>query len=187
VADGPRTVAPSAPVTFRGRVERVLCRVSSAGAVISGALLLLVMLLTIFDVVQRKYLSSSVSGIIEVSTLLMAFVVYAAVGYTQRSGRHVSMTLVVDRLRPSAARPLHVMGMLVSIVFTAWLVQATGSSAWESFQRTEKSYGAVSFTVWPYRAVVCLGLAVFLIEMVASLLRGEGDKESAEGPQDAAI
>lgn len=184
--DGPRTVARPAPATLLRRADRVLRRVSSAGAVLSGALLLLVMLLTIFDVMQRKYLTSSVSGIIEVSTLLMAFVVYAAVGYTQRSGRHVSMTLVVDRLRPSAARPLHVMGMLVSIAFTAWLVQATGSSAWDSFQRTEKSYGAVSYTVWPYRAVVCLGLSVFLIEMIASLLRGE-DEKAAEDPQDVAI
>ncbi len=158
---------------FLRRLDRVLGHISSVGAVISGVLLMVVMLMTIFDIIQRKLQFTSVAGIIELSTLLMAFVVYGAIGYAQRTGRHVSMTLVVDRLRPAAGRGLHAAGMLLALVMTGWMVLATGESAWESFQSNEKSYGAVSYTEWPFRAMVTLGLALFFFEMLASVLKGE--------------
>lgn len=173
MADESAVSRKRSPAGFLGRLDRVLGQISSVSAVISGVLLMVVMLMTIFDIIQRKFLSTSVGGIIELSTLLMAFVVYAAIGYAQRTGRHVSMTLVVDRLRPKAGRGLNAVGMLLALFITGWLVLATGEAAWESFQSHEMSYGAVSYTEWPYRAVVSLGLALFFFEMLASLLKGE--------------
>lgn len=173
------------PAGFLRWLDRVLGQISSVGAVISGVLLVAVMLMTIFDIIQRKFLPTSVPGIIELSTLLMTFVVYAAIGYAQRIGRHVSMTLVVDRLRPAAGRGLHIVGMLLALFITGWLVLATGEAAWESFQSNEKSYGAVSYTEWPYRAVVSLGLALFFFEMLASLLKGE--EKQPENLEESAV
>lgn len=185
MADESRVTGRRSPAGFLRRLDRILGRISSVGAVISGVLLMVVMLMTIFDIAQRKFLTTSVAGIIELSTLLMAFVVYAAIGYAQRTGRHVSMTLVVDRMPRPAARALHTVGMVLALFITGWLVLQTGESAWESYQSGEMSYGAVSYTEWPYRAVVSLGLALFFFEMLASVVKGEDER--AENYEETAV
>ena len=93
------------------RVVTVAENVLLAGA---GTAVILMMLLTSFDVLRRQAFNSPIIGAIEtVSPYLMAAVVWLSLAFTQRLGRHVKIDVLVDRFPPVIGR---VLGLGIAIV-----------------------------------------------------------------------
>ena len=92
-------VALSAPM-----VNRLACRVENALALVSSGLILLAMLLVSAEVIGSRFFGMPIPGQLELGELLMPPIIFLAITFTQSTGGHVRMTVVIDRLPPAVRR-----------------------------------------------------------------------------------
>lgn len=148
-----------------GRVRRGVHRVAHVLAFVAVLCLVFMVALTVADVVRRTTEGRSVTGVTELSEVMMAVIVFLSLAYAERRGAHVSMTLVRDRLGPRASAILNGLGLAVMIVILGWMVLVTAERAWEAFVEQEFRYGLVRIPVWPARVAIAVGLAAYFVEL----------------------
>ncbi len=69
----------------------------------AGALVLAVMMLmTFFDVIGRYFLNQPIVGTVDMTELYMGLIVFLGIGATTLKRGHISVDIVVSRLRPRA-------------------------------------------------------------------------------------
>lgn len=155
-----------------GFERKVLLPVSSFGAV---ALLLLGLVVT-FEVILRA-LGIAIVGAVEVSEVLLALLVFAALAFTQSENGHVAMEALVAQATPGYRRVARVISLTVCAVTAAIMTWGAALQAIRSFQAKEFQFGTVQFPLWPTKAVVAVGLGLMALELlfqVASGLRARG-------------
>src|SRR5262245_44482965 len=100
-----------------------------ACGVLSGASLFVIMGLTFFDVLGRKFLSRSVPGSLELTELLMVVVIFTALPMVSRKGEHVEFDSL-DPYLPKLVRQLqHALVHAISgamLIGLAWLMWRAG-------------------------------------------------------------
>lgn len=154
--------------------DRALGALSLALMSIAGAAILGMMLLVVLDVSLKYLMSQPVPGTLEmVSYYGMAACAFLPFAQVQRSGQHIVMTLVVDRL-PAKARERW--GAVINLLCAAYLLVFAWASGAEAIDATaiHESTSAIIFDIhiWPARWCVPLAAASMALVMVLQALRG---------------
>ena len=161
-----------AVVNWITRVNRVL-------AAVAGVLTAIITLIVCADVAARTLANRSIDGASEVALLLLVALVFLGFAGAEAKGENFSVTLLVRRLGRETQRWLHVGVMLVAALgagLLAWFSWTTGLAAMAS---DERSYGVISFPVWPSRLLIALGLTMFVLQLVAQAIKAvAGDFEA---------
>ncbi len=141
-------------------------------ALVSGALLLVLMGFTIVDVVLRYVFNAPFSGSFEFTEFLMSAIVFLAIAYTGWTGGHVSVDLFEKWLdRPSLRFLPAIIALTGSVLFAV--------IAWQATRETIATIGQFSNMLrwphYPFRFIVAFGAAMFalvlLIQAIQSLRR----------------
>lgn len=146
--------------------DRTIWWLTTIGGVVAAAAILGIMVLTVMDVAHREFVGGSIKGAVERSTMLLIVAAFMGLGVTQREGQHVASELFIEWLPNRVGRVLQTLGLLVAVALLAWLLYATGTKAWDSFQARESRFGLVVVPVWPGRVAIAVGLALMFIETV---------------------
>ncbi|MFC1825059.1 TRAP transporter small permease subunit [Thermodesulfobacteriota bacterium] len=146
------------------KFHRILSYFSAAG-------MFIMMVPTVADVLIRLILGEQLSGRIEFTGLVMAFVIYLGVPYAQAKRSHVRVTFVVDRLPPMVKQTLEVLVYLFSLCVFAFVIYATTDEAIRSIQIGEYQYGSVRFPIWPSRLLVAFGVILLSLQFIVDLFR----------------
>jgi TRAP-type C4-dicarboxylate transport system permease small subunit len=96
---------------------------------LSGIALFAIMALTFFDVLGRKFLSSSIPGSLEITELLMVVVIFGALPLVSRRGEHVEFDSLDPYLPQWLRRAQSVLVHLFCgalLLGLAWLMWRTG-------------------------------------------------------------
>lgn len=131
---------------------------------VSGALTLVLLVMLVAEVAVREFVGRSLLGTIELSEVLLVFIVALGAAYAQRAGAHVSTDLVTSRFRPTAAAGIRVAGMVVAAAVLLWTAWATGVRGWEAFESGEARFGITSVPVWPARLILPFGLGLLAVQ-----------------------
>lgn len=141
-------------------------------ALVSGALLLVLMGFTVVDVVLRYVFNAPFSGSFEFTEFLMSTIVFLAIAYTGWTGGHVSVDLFEKWLdRPSLRYLPAIIALTGSVLFAV--------IAWQATRETIATIGQFSNMLrwphYPFRFIVAFGAAMFalvlLIQAIQSLRR----------------
>lgn len=154
---GPDAVMDGAP-------RRALDAVSRFLSWISGALTLVLLLMLVAEVAARELIGRSLLGTIELSEVLLVFVVALGAAHAQRTGAHVSTDLVTSKFPPVPAALIRVVGMLVAAGFLLWTAWAALRRGWSSFQSGESRFGITDVPVWPARLILPIGLTLLALQ-----------------------
>lgn len=154
-------------------LDRALGALSLALMSIAGAAILGMMLLVVLDVTLKYLMSQPIPGTLEmVSYYGMAACAFLPFAYVQRSGQHIAMTLVVDRL-PHRARERW--GVAVNLLCAAYLLLFAWASGVEAVDATaiSESTSAIIFEIliWPARWCVPVATATMALAMILQALR----------------
>lgn len=122
------------------------------------------------DVTRRTLAGESVPGVVELGEVAMVVIVFLGLGFAERRGAHVAMTLVVRKLAPRTAAIVNGLGLLLVVAVVGWMVWVTADRALESFAVQEYRFGLVRVPVWPARIAIAVGLAVYFLELVFRLI-----------------
>lgn len=156
-------------------VDRVAGAVSVATSVVSTLAVLWLIAVTVAHVVLRWVGHSGISGVVELSALVVVAMIFLGMPMAQREGAHVSVQMVTQRLPQHVRRVLGVIAALVSAVFAGWICWASYEEAVKAQEVGQRLAGVVQVEVWPAKAAITIGLFGLVLETVNTLLKAVTD------------
>lgn len=135
---------------------------------IAGGLTIVLMLLIGTEVVVRGFSGGSLPGTIEISEVLLVFIVALGLGRAQQTGTHVSTDLVTSRLAPRVGAVVRGVGLAVSAGFLLWATWVSAARGWEAMLVGEARFGISEVPVWPARLILPIGLFILSVQCLLS-------------------
>jgi TRAP-type C4-dicarboxylate transport system permease small subunit len=137
---------------------------------ISMCMLLMMMLLTVYDVAARYFFSRPVAGAYEFTEFLLVIMVASALAFTQIQGRHISVDLLFFRLGSKGRRITQCTSSVICLatyLLIAWQSVKAGQTQW----RHGVISGAFQIPLWPFYIFLAFGCAVLCLVFLAEFLR----------------
>ena len=151
-------------------VRRTIHGLSTGLGITASVCTAIMMLAIVGDVASREFRGRGLLGTIELSESLLVAVIFLGLAYAERTGRHVSLSLVFDRLPTRIAFWGQTAGLLVVLILLGWISYRAGLQAWTSYQRGEFRFGIMRFPMWPARVAMFVGLAALVLEMCVTFV-----------------
>jgi TRAP-type C4-dicarboxylate transport system permease small subunit len=166
---------PNRPATGRGAATalRGLIRVSGvvnrALAAVAGVALIATMLILVANIVMRT-VAAPMNGTFELISMTAVVVFGLALGEAHTHRAHVSIDLLVGRLRKRARL---LVGVAVTIASAALFVQLATSLVIYGINLREQGAATESLAIpiWPSALVVVLGIGGLVLALVADLAK----------------
>ena len=152
-------------------LEAVICLCLAAMTVI-----------TVIDVTGRYVFNAPLTGGYELSELLMALTVFAALPLATRADSHLTVSLLTDRLRGGARRLHRAVILALSAAALAFIAWRMGVQA-DTLVRSGGATGSLQLPLWPLaRAMAVLAWAACAVAVVLLLRAAAGlDRDAPEG------
>jgi TRAP-type C4-dicarboxylate transport system permease small subunit len=138
---------------------------------VGGAVVFVLMAMTVVDIVLRKVSGQGIAGVIEYSEVLLVVAVFLSIAAAQANGYHVATTGFTSRLPRTARRIIELIGALAGAVIIVAMVFVAANAAWVSFQTGEYRMGIAHVVVWPARLAVAIGLLLYFVEFATGAVR----------------
>lgn len=145
-------------------------RASAVVAYLTGALIVVLMLLTAVDVLKRSLGDGGVRGTIEITEVVLVIAVYLGMIGAEISGSHIRTSVLIDRLPTRAGGALASIALLIGNVIVALMAFETTLRAWQSVDVGEYRFGLLEVPVWPARIAIALGLIGLLAALILRLI-----------------
>lgn len=175
------------------RVQWFIGRLSALMGVLGSVCIVLITVVTLAEVGRRYLFGQSFLGVIELVELLIAFVFFALLSYTQLLKAHLRLTLFIDHLPVRVALALETVVLLLILAFIGVMTWQAWSEAIISTQRQQIRFGAVPYPVWPAKlaaatavGVMALQVAADFIDRLAAVIKGERPLVALGTPTSAA-
>jgi TRAP-type C4-dicarboxylate transport system permease small subunit len=164
-------VAIAALVALAARpVNRFAWRVENALSLVSAALILFAMLLVSAEVISRKFFNMPIPGQLELGELLMPPIIFLAIAYTQSTGGHVRMTIVIDHMPPAWRHAAEIIVKILAIAVYAVLCFYSAKFAWRTWQFHDVTMSPPYFLIWPSAIMVPIGMFLVTLRIYLEVL-----------------
>jgi TRAP-type C4-dicarboxylate transport system permease small subunit len=121
--------------------------------------------------VALRILGKPITGITNMSELLLVVGIYMGIAYTQHEKKHVAMELIVSRLRGNHKRILEFVNLVIALIILGIVQIACWDYAIKSWQLKEQMDGAPFYPIYPAKITVGIGFTALWIQVLADLLR----------------
>jgi TRAP-type C4-dicarboxylate transport system permease small subunit len=151
-----------------GAIDRVVHWIERATALISGAGIFLLMLIGVVHVLGRKFFNLPIFGYIDIVEIMMAFLVFLGIAYTERLGGHIRMELFVSYLRGRWLAAFEMVGVVLGLAISGVLLVYSWEHAMRALHLGDSSIDA-QIPLWPSKIVVPIALALLFVRLLISL------------------
>ncbi len=135
----------------------------------ANALILFVMLFVVAEVAMRTLFNAPIEGHLEMSELITPAIIFLALAYTQSTGGHVRMTLVVDMLPQAAKRYAEIFNLIFSVGIYSILTFYSGTHTYRTWNYGDSTM-QYEYLVWPSTLVVTIGFFFSTLRLYLDLL-----------------
>jgi TRAP-type C4-dicarboxylate transport system permease small subunit len=152
------------------QVNRFAWRIENALSLVSASMILFAMLLVSAEVISRKFFNMPIPGQLELSELLMPPIIFLAIAYTQSTGGHVRVTVVIDHLPPQWRHATEILVKVLAIAVYAVLCFYSAKYAYRTWQFHDVTMSPPYFLIWPSAIVVPIGLFLVTLRVYLEVL-----------------
>lgn len=151
-------------------LDKIAWQIEQGLNLTANALILFVMFFVVAEVVLRTMFNAPIPGHLEIAELIAPGIIFLALAYTQSTGGHVSMTLVVDLLPSGARRYADVFNLVLSVAIYAILTYFSAKHTYITalFGDVTMNY---YYPVWPSTMAVTIGLFFSTLRLYLDLLQ----------------
>ncbi|MDR1320590.1 MAG: TRAP transporter small permease [Gracilibacteraceae bacterium] len=128
---------------------------------VSLVALFIAMIFMTLDVVIRVVLGGGIIGNFEIVQILMVFIIYFALGYTQIQGKHIEVDLIKSLLPKTIEKILDTILSAFCIVAGVIMVWSSLINVQDVF-RDQLETASLGIPLYPFYGVVCFGSIVLL-------------------------
>lgn len=151
-----------------GVVDRALHRIEKLTSLIAGYGIFVLMMLGVWHVIGRKFFSAPVFGYIDIVEVMMAFLVFLAIGYTERLGGHIRMELAILFLRGRVQVLFELVSVLLGLGVVGVIAYYSWTHAMRAYWLGDSSIDA-EIPLWPSKMVVPVALGLLFLRLLISL------------------
>lgn len=137
----------------------------SAGAI--GAM----MVITVADVVARRFFHGHVKGSYEYVSLLFVYLIFFGLAIAQRRDAHITLGILYDRLPRKVRLPIEGVTLALSFILFSALTWYTAKSAWFNFLMGDTLLGSIQIVTWPSRVGVPVGCGMLALRLLVQIVR----------------
>lgn len=135
----------------------------------ANALILFIMLFVVGEVLMRTLFNSPIEGHLEISELITPAIIFLALAYTQSTGGHVRMTLVVDMMPQAAKRYAEIFNLIFSVGIYSILTYYSGMHTYRTWNYGDSTM-MYEYAVWPSTLAVTIGFFFSTLRLYMDLL-----------------
>lgn len=157
--------------TREGWAGRLVTRLSQAAGMLASLVLVLLAAYILLEIGLRALRGTGTNVLVEFIGYGLAALTFLGASATMRDGGMVRVAIVLERLPAGARRLLDVLCLacgLVSVGLLAWFV---GTDMLRSFDRGYETDSIVALPQWLPPLPMFVGMVVFLLDMLAQLVR----------------
>ena len=152
------------------QVNRLAWYIENALSLVSASMILFAMLLVSAEVISRKFLNAPIHGQLELGELLMPPIIFLAIAYTQSTGGHVRMTIVIDHLPPGLRHVIEIATKLLAIAVYAVLCYYSAKFAFRTWEFNDVTMSPPYFVIWPSAIMVPIGIFLVTLRVYLEVL-----------------
>ncbi len=127
------------------------------------------MILMVADAFSRK-LIGSIPGGFYTTIAILAVLLFMPQGYAQMLKAHITVDLVTSKLSKKRQLQLSIISNILAVFFFTVLAWAGALKAVEATCAQEEWMGAVFYPSWPWRWCIPIGLVVFTLQLILTLV-----------------
>ena len=142
---------------------------TSAGAIVAAIATLLLVIGITSEVIYRAINHRSISGLLEVSELVIVFAAFLGTASSQRARLHVSTGILTEQLPPRLAEMLRLIGLFAVLLLMVFLAWGSIEVAIQSVLTNEYRFGLIPIPLWPGRIAIVLGYGLLLLQIAREL------------------
>jgi TRAP-type C4-dicarboxylate transport system permease small subunit len=151
-----------------GAVDRLVHRIEKFTALMSGLGIFLLMLIGVAHVLGRKFFGTPIFGYIDIVEIMMSFMVFLALSYTERLGGHIRMELFVGMLKGRWLALFELVGVVLGLGIVGVLFVYSWDHAMRALYLGDSSIDA-QLPLWPSKLFVPVALGLLLLRLLVSL------------------
>ena len=136
-----------------------------------GWIVVILALLTTFEVVARDVFNSPTIWSSEVSKQLLAAMAIMAGGYALLHRIHVRTDLLYQRWSTKTKAVIDLVTSPLALAYLGVMLYAAGKSAWKSVISLENISSYFGPPAYPLKLLIVIGVFIFLLQAVVSLIR----------------
>jgi TRAP-type C4-dicarboxylate transport system permease small subunit len=119
-------------------------------------------------VLGRKIFNFPIHGYIDMVEIMMSFLVFMGLAYTERIGGHIRMELFLTFIPKRALWVFELLSVLVALFVVGVLTYYTGTHAWRSYTSGDSTMDA-QIVLWPSKLIVSLSLGLLFLRLLVEL------------------
>ena len=154
---------------FLHSLDRWLDRLYTACGIL-GAVAMVVLAACVFISIATRQMGVYIAGLTEYSGYAMGISSFFALAYTFRSGGHIRVALVRNRLHGTAKLAVEIWCLAIASILSSFLAYYLIRMTLVSWRFEEKSEGAAATPLWIPQSLVAAGAAVMAFAVVHALV-----------------
>jgi C4-dicarboxylate transporter DctQ subunit len=151
-----------------GAMDRVVHMVERATALISGFGIFAMMLLGVAQILLRKLWNWPIPGYIDMVEIMMTFLVFLGLAYTERLGGHIRMEILVNFMKGRTLWLFELVSVVVGLFVCGVLTKYSWDHAIRAYTSGDSTID-IQLLWWPSKMVVPAALSLLFIRLLVSL------------------
>lgn len=156
----------SGPKSVGAYAGRIISVVSDVLGYISAFAVLAMIILIVQHVIMRYVFDRPDIFTDVISTYLQVGIVFLGSAYTLKTGGHIRISMVPDRLPSGARRLLETITNIFSCVFLGFFAWESWVLVWTSFATYQRDFTLLQTPLYLPQIVIPLGLTAFFLQFV---------------------
>ena len=160
--------------TMLSRLDRGLARIEAFLALLSGLAVFALMLLAVWSVGGRNFMGQPLRGYVDWIEQAMPLIAFMAISYTQRTGGHIRMDILVGMLRGRALWLAEFITTLAILILMLFLLYGSWAHFDRSFDITKPLWSSdstidIRLPLWPAKLLAPVAFGVLCVRLVLQL------------------
>lgn len=156
------------------KTDRLLEKLESILALVSGLAIFALMLLAVISVGGRNFFSQPLAGYVDWIEQAMPLIAFMGIAYVQRNGGHIRMDMIVGALR---GRTLYMVEWITTFAILCLMLLLVWGT-WAHFQRSfdfsmpmwsRDSSMDIALPIWPAKLLAPVAFSVLCLRLVLQL------------------
>jgi len=146
------------------RIEKTACTIGAIALTLMAAILGT-------GIVSRYLFNKPIPGVYDLVQLLLIWVVFLSLSFTQKEERHIRVEIILRRLAPKTKIYFDIAATIVGFVLCLLMSWQTAMLAWNSVMIQEYWPGLLRVPIYPSKIVLSIGVFLLAIRFLLDTMK----------------